>query len=327
MPGGLQRGSRDTAFSIYLRTGQRVAVGPIELKFNPYHDPRNGQFTFAPGGSVGNAAPRRAARPTPGKTPPKPVKWGGDSVADGGGGSFQGAGASGDGYWLNPKELADFQRKHPTMKPVVVEPGDTMHSVARANHLTAAELAASNRMSVDAKLKPGDVLAIPSPKSRAPKAAPAPDLTALVTGVAATRDPYRHQIRNGYDYAIDDGNRMRRVKGELSNAAAKRSRRNQAAAGGTDRLRSDDGGHYIAARFNGPRDAFNHFAQDSNFNRGAYRQLEERWARAQRAGHRIYVDIVPEYRGASKRPYAIEVTWYDNGKRRFRAFSNSKKGQ
>ena len=72
MPGGLQRRSRDTAFSIYLRTGQRVAVGPIELKFNPYHDPRNGRFTFAPGGSVGNAAPRRAARPTPGKRRPSP---------------------------------------------------------------------------------------------------------------------------------------------------------------------------------------------------------------------------------------------------------------
>ncbi|PTS81087.1 peptidoglycan-binding protein LysM [Sphingomonas sp. HMWF008] len=326
MSEGLQRGSRDTAFSIYLRTGQRVANPPIELKFNPYHDPRNGRFTFAPGGSTGNAAPPRTARATTGKTPPKPVKWGGDSFT-GGGGSFGGAGATGDGYWLNPREVADFKRKHPKMKPVVVEPGDTIGSVARANHLTATELAASNRMSVDAKLKPGDVLAIPSPNSRAPKAAPASKLTAPVSRAAATRDPYRHQLRNGYDYAIDDSNRTRRTKGELSSEAATRSRRNQAAAGGTDRLRSDDGGHYIAARFNGPRDAFNHFAQDSNFNRGAYRQLEESWARAQRSGHRIYVDIVPEYRGASKRPYSLEVTWYDNGKRRSETFSNSKKGR
>ena len=327
MPEGLQRGSRDTAFSIYLRTGQRVAIPPIELKFNPYHDPRNGRFTFAPGGSVGNAAPYRTTRAKPGKAPPKPMKRGSDSFAGGGGGSFEGGGASGDGYWLNPKELADFRRKHPTMKPVVVEPGGTMNSVARAHHLTAAELASANRMSVDAKLKPGDVLAIPPAQPRTRKADPASKPTAPVSRAAATRDPYRHQVRNGYDYAIDDSNRTRRAKGELSSEAAKRSRRNQAAAGGTDRLRSDDGGHYIAARFNGPRDAFNHFAQDSNFNRGAYRQLEERWAQTQRAGYRVFVDIVPEYRGASKRPYAIEVTWYDNGKRRFRAFSNSKKGQ
>ncbi len=39
------------AFSLFLRTGKRLAVfEPIEAKFNPYHDPRNGQFTFAPGG-------------------------------------------------------------------------------------------------------------------------------------------------------------------------------------------------------------------------------------------------------------------------------------
>lgn len=41
------------AFSLWLRTGQWPA-GPaapdVECKFNPYHDPRNGQFTFAPGG-------------------------------------------------------------------------------------------------------------------------------------------------------------------------------------------------------------------------------------------------------------------------------------
>ena len=43
------------AFDVYLRTGKRLARPP-ERKFNPYHDPRNGQFTFAPGGprSVGD---------------------------------------------------------------------------------------------------------------------------------------------------------------------------------------------------------------------------------------------------------------------------------
>jgi hypothetical protein len=41
------------AFSVWLRTGRlptgQTASG-IQLKFNPYHDPRNGRFTFAPGG-------------------------------------------------------------------------------------------------------------------------------------------------------------------------------------------------------------------------------------------------------------------------------------
>lgn len=39
------------AFRLYLRMGQRAAAGSaVEVKFNPYHDPRNGRFTFAPGG-------------------------------------------------------------------------------------------------------------------------------------------------------------------------------------------------------------------------------------------------------------------------------------
>lgn len=39
------------AFEIYLRTGRRPdRRAAAEHKFNPYHDPRNGQFTFAPGG-------------------------------------------------------------------------------------------------------------------------------------------------------------------------------------------------------------------------------------------------------------------------------------
>lgn len=44
---------RRRAFTIWLRTGRlpnlQDAEG-VEVKFNPWHDPRNGRFTFAPGG-------------------------------------------------------------------------------------------------------------------------------------------------------------------------------------------------------------------------------------------------------------------------------------
>ena len=50
-----------------------------------------------------------------------------------------------------------------------------------------------------------------------------------------------------------------------------RSRTVQAQAAGVERQHSDDGGHYVAALFNGPTDAFNHFAQNANFNRGGYK--------------------------------------------------------
>lgn len=70
------------AFANYLRTGWAgvdaelltAASEKIEFKFNPYHDPHNGRFTFAPGGgdrgsrNVGRN--RDAARP---KRSPDPV--------------------------------------------------------------------------------------------------------------------------------------------------------------------------------------------------------------------------------------------------------------
>lgn len=49
------------AFAHYLRTGRRLSAGmlgtasPIETKFNPYHDPKDGRFTFGPGGSGGGS--------------------------------------------------------------------------------------------------------------------------------------------------------------------------------------------------------------------------------------------------------------------------------
>lgn len=59
------------AFLHYLRTGQRLPEehfqdeAEVELKFNPYHDPRNGQFTFAPGGpgSLSHGTVSRSSKP------------------------------------------------------------------------------------------------------------------------------------------------------------------------------------------------------------------------------------------------------------------------
>lgn len=53
------------AFEIYLRTGRRPDLATptrgLERKFNPYHDPDNGQFTFAPGGARSGTS-RRSPR-------------------------------------------------------------------------------------------------------------------------------------------------------------------------------------------------------------------------------------------------------------------------
>lgn len=70
------------AFASYLRTGRAevdaellTAASETELKFNPYHDPRNGRFTFAPGGvaASGNRGIRRSHPPARPKRSPDAV--------------------------------------------------------------------------------------------------------------------------------------------------------------------------------------------------------------------------------------------------------------
>lgn len=80
---GIEREStNELAFSHYLRTGQRFTSTEWESKFNPNHDPQNGQFTFGYGGSpanstrIGKESPNRinvsrASSPTPIPTPPR----------------------------------------------------------------------------------------------------------------------------------------------------------------------------------------------------------------------------------------------------------------
>lgn len=132
---------------------------------------------------------------------------------------------------------------------------------------------------------------------------------------------------NGYTYDIDPASRTRLAYGELSDETASRSRTNQRNAGGDDRLASDDGGHFIASRFNGPSDAFNHFAQDANFNRGAYRALEDEWANDLGAGEHVSVDIVASYSGDSKRPDQLIVGWTIAGTHHREVFNNRRGGK
>lgn len=121
---------------------------------------------------------------------------------------------------------------------------------------------------------------------------------------------------------------MRLSEGYLSRTSTpRRSRRNQARAGGADRRPTDDGGHYIAARFNGPREAFNHFAQDANFNRGAYRAMEDGWDKHVLAKRKVFINIRPHFKGVSKRPYHITVAWsVDGGKPEVEEFPNEPRG-
>lgn len=70
---------RRRAFSTWLRTGRlpapRSADG-VELKFNPYHDPRDGRFTFAAGGQApaGRTAGTKQTRASGTPSAPSPSR-------------------------------------------------------------------------------------------------------------------------------------------------------------------------------------------------------------------------------------------------------------
>jgi hypothetical protein len=73
------RSTRPSAFANYRRTDRRLPAqdpsGPeIEFKFNPYHDPETGRFTFAPGGGAGaGQSPPGAALATGQRRPTPPL--------------------------------------------------------------------------------------------------------------------------------------------------------------------------------------------------------------------------------------------------------------
>lgn len=231
-------------FGHWLRTGRRLGRGSnpaVEVKHNPWHDPANGQFTFA------NSGVRYG-------------RWGG-----GGGGTTGGGGASGG--WPRSKPLPRRSKPSIIQKPQS-PPGIT----------------------------PSRTVLVPAGK------APRPPVK-----------PFRRITKNGYDFDLDSDNKMRRAAGSVSLGSATRNRRGQLEAGGTDRRSTDDGGHYVARRFNGPPDRFNLFPQDANFNRGKYRLLEDEWARAKRAGKNVEIEILPRFEAGSKRPTELDIFFLIDG--------------
>jgi hypothetical protein len=255
---------QQSSFSYWLRTGRLPdpdASAAIERKFNPWHDPEDGRFTFAGQGrhyGSGGGGSSTAA---------KPRRRGGIST---GAGSFGGAGASGS-----------FGKPSPA-KPNV-KPKPTSRGVRNF---------------------PGWLPATPAPWPK-PPAKPAP-------ARPVRTPPLRPVERNGYTYHLDEKGDPRKINVPklATHPETPRSRSAQANAGKPDRLPTDDGGHFIAHRFNGPNDAFNHFAQDRSSNRGRYRVVEQEWADAQKGGKDVSLKMEIEYPKGSRRPDFIEI-WYN----------------
>ena len=69
---------------------------------------------------------------------------------------------------------------------------------------------------------------------------------------------------------------------------------------------NDDGGHIIAHRFMLDQGEKNMFPQNANFNRGAYKTMENEWAAWTKAGGEVHVDVrLEDFDGA--RPAEVQV--------------------
>ncbi len=324
----------ESAFAIYLRTGYRAAPG-VEFKFNPWHDTGNGRFTFV---GQGRFYPNGYA---PQDHTQRDREAGAKLIREDYGGRRRPS--ERDPYVPDRSDLSPW---HPAnWKVYVVRRGDSLTSIARMRKgLTVEDLAGLNRIPVG-KLRIGQMLMLPTQRSldEGRDARSKFMALALYMGTHDGRMPpnpakppsvaeqisatYQRISRNGYLYELDLANRFKRVTGILTrNPAQGRSRKAQEMAGGPDRLPKDHGGHVIARVFNGPKDWFNHFAQDGSFNVTAYAGLERSWNNALKAGQKVRVDIRASYEGLSRRPNLIVAYYWIDGEPHIRRFKNTSGG-
>lgn len=327
-------------FSVWLRTGRRASRSDsheIELKFNPWHDPEDGRFTFAgtgqyfgPGstrsaGSRGQAVPKVVYSDDFSKPPitnmAEADAWKAEELAKHG---------HEPGYPEAIEKRYQFYKNSLAHRPAS-QPSPS----AGQNMPSLPEFRGGGRSfgggggSFGGGGTTGDWDDSPTSQTEPLPAngsarvePPSKQLEAQRFSQTGAEEHWSQVCRNGYLYEIDAEDRTRRISGDLAlNANQGRSQAVQRAAGGSDRRTSDHGGHYIARRFNGPTEAFNHFAQDANFNRGDYRKLEEEWAQAKRSGKDVRVKIVP-----SQRPSALNVWFWIDGTLKSRKLPNEPKG-
>lgn len=311
---------QDSAFSVWLRTGRfpPARVAAVEYKFNPWHDPTNGRFTYV--GAGRNYGQNYSGTPSAGRG-----RGLGSSLAAVRDEPRRQRGAGGGGQQFRTQSTSSASPSALGLRAPGLKPGPRR----RPGELgwVAGGWTGGGRGSfggggaTSREPWPDDpparhaVSRTPSGSVATPAALRASQAGRQSANVVAP-SPLRREVRNGYEYQIDGQGRTRRVSGALALAGGQaRSRRMQRRAGGRDRRLTDDGGHHIAPRFNGPTEAFNHFAQDANFNRGEYRLLEDQWARAKRAGRNVTVKIAPGYEGASQRPAVINIWFTIDGDR------------
>ena len=319
-----------TPFEHYIRTGRVRRPEGLELKFNPWHDPDDGRFTFRNSGTFagGPHSPDFARKPN--RNDPKIVRLGQ---------------ARADRLPVDPYKFAPENPRNHSVH--VVRRGESIASISRMRKgLRPHELAELNGIKNPNLLRVGQPLKLPhqsyldeGKRARDKVMALAfyvdnhggrlpPDVAKPPSIQSQIDTDWKTEVRNGVEFKIDAIKRTRRISFNLGAPPLKlRSRGNQRRAGGPYRQHTDDGGHYVAPRHGGTHEYFNHFAQDANFNRGAYRVLEDKWAAYRKVGKDVPVVITPYYNGFSQRPDELVVHQRVNGNFEDFSFKNRKGGR
>lgn len=105
-----------------------------------------------------------------------------------------------------------------------------------------------------------------------------------------------------YTYKTDELGRVVEVSGQLKKLTGSRLSQKIAAQARGLGNPGDHAGHIIARRFDGPNDLVNVLPQDANFNMGAWKSVENGWAKALENDQAVDVRISMKYVGNSTRP-------------------------
>ncbi|EEZ5268727.1 contact-dependent inhibition effector tRNA nuclease [Escherichia coli] len=128
-------------------------------------------------------------------------------------------------------------------------------------------------------------------------------------------------------YKTDAQARPSQVEATLSPNVKDRNGYQQCKAGKCG-LDGDEGGHLIASIFNGPGEKLNLVPMDGNLNKGAWKQMENTWAKALGEGKEVKVNIQPSYIGDSVRPAKFKVVYsIDGGRPIEKVFNNAPGGK
>ncbi|EHJ6824682.1 contact-dependent inhibition toxin CdiA [Escherichia coli] len=128
-------------------------------------------------------------------------------------------------------------------------------------------------------------------------------------------------------YKTDAQARPSQVEATLSPNVKDRNGYQQCKAGKYG-LDGDEGGHLIASIFNGPGEKLNLVPMDGNLNKGAWKQMENTWAKALGEGKEVKVNIQPSYIGDSVRPAKFKVVYsIDGGRPIEKVFNNAPGGK